>query len=322
MNILVTGGCGFIGSHFIEEILKDNQVKSLINLDKLTYAANKTLPFNNDPRYTLIIEDINNSNVFDLLIKNEIEYIIHFAAESHVDNSIDNSDPFIHTNVNGTHNLLKCAIKYGKINKFIHISTDEVFGSLNQKELPFTVDSPYRPNSPYASSKAASDLIVRSFNKTYGLPTIITNCSNNFGPNQHEEKMIPKCISSFKSRKPIPLYGNGSNIRDWIFVKDHVAALIEILFNGKSGKQYLIGGSNEISNLDLIYLLFEEYKEITKADLNFKLFEFVEDRKGHDLRYATDNSDFSLDFPNWAPSDFREAIKKTILYYNKNININ
>jgi len=245
------------------------------------------------------------------------KYIVHFAAESHVDNSIDNSDPFIHTNISGTHNLLKCAVKYGKLNKFIHISTDEVFGSLNQKELPFTVDSPYRPNSPYASSKAASDLIVRSFNKTYGLPTIITNCSNNFGPNQHKEKMIPKCISSFKSRKPISLYGNGSNIRDWIFVKDHVAALIEILFDGKSGKQYLIGGNNEISNFDLIHILAEEYKEITKADLNFRWFEFVEDRKGHDLRYAIDNSDFLFNFPNWTISNFRQSIKKTIVYYNE-----
>ena len=317
MNILVTGGCGFIGSHFIEEILKNKEIKTLINLDKLTYAANGNLPFSGDSRYNLIIEDINSSNIFNLLVENEIQYIVHFAAESHVDNSIDNSDPFIRTNVNGTHNLLKCAVKYGKINKFIHISTDEVFGSLNYKELAFTVDSPYKPNSPYASSKAASDLIVRSFNKTYGLPTIITNCSNNFGPRQHKEKMIPKCISSLKSGSPITLYGNGSNIRDWIFVKDHVGALIEILFNGKSGKQYLIGGDNEISNFDLIHILAEEYKHITKADLNSGWFEFVTDRKGHDLRYAIDNSDFLFDFPNWRTSNFRQSIKETIVYYNQ-----
>ena len=315
MNILVTGGCGFIGSHFIEEILKNNQVKTLINLDKLTYAANGNLPFSGDPRYKLIIDDINGSNIFSLLVDNEIDYIVHFAAESHVDKSIDNSDPFIHTNVNGTHNLLKCAVKYGKLKKFVHVSTDEVFGSLNHKELAFTVDSQYKPNSPYASSKAASDLIVRSFNKTYGLPTIITNCSNNFGPRQNKEKMIPKCILSLKSSIPIPLYGNGSNIRDWIFVEDHVRALIEILFNGKSGKQYLIGGDNEISNFDLVHILAEEYNNITKIDLNSKWFEFVEDRKGHDLRYAIDNSDFLLDFPSWKTSNFRQSIKRTILFY-------
>ena len=315
MNILVSGGCGFIGSHFIEEILKNKQVKTLINLDKLTYAANGNLPFSGDARYNLIIEDINSSNIFNLLVENEIEYIVHFAAESHVDNSIDNSDPFIHTNVNGTYNLLKCAVKYGKLNKFIHVSTDEVFGSLNNKELAFTVDSPYKPNNPYASSKAASDLIVRSFNKTYRLPTIITNCSNNFGLRQHKEKMIPKCISNLKSGTPIHLYGDGSNIRDWIFVKDHVKALIEILFNGEIGKQYLIGGDNEISNFDLIHILAEEYKNITNKDLPSEWFKFVEDRKAHDLRYAIDNSDFKLDFPGWKASDFKQSIKETIQYY-------
>lgn len=315
MNILVTGGCGFIGSHFIEEILKNEQVKLLINIDKLTYASNGNLPFSGDPRYTLIIEDINSSSVFDLLVSNEIEYIIHFAAESHVDNSINNSDPFIHTNINGTYNLLKCAVKYNKLKKFIHISTDEVFGTLNHKELAFTVDSRYKPNSPYASSKASSDLIVRSFNKTHSLPTIITNCSNNFGPRQHKEKMIPKCICNFKSAKSIPLYGNGSNIRDWIFVKDHVNALIRVLFNGKIGKQYLIGGDNEISNFDLIHILAEECNNVMNINLSSGWFEFVDDRKGHDLRYAIDNSDFLFDFPDWRPSNFRESLKKTIVSY-------
>jgi len=315
MNILVTGGCGFIGSHFIEEILKNKQVKTLINLDKLTYAANGSLPFSGDPRYHLIVGDINSSSVFDLLVNNEIEYIIHFAAESHVDNSIDNSDPFILTNINGTHNLLKHSVKYGKLKKFIHVSTDEVFGSLGYKESAFTVDSPYRPNSPYASSKASSDLIVRSFNKTYNLPTIITNCSNNFGARQNKEKMIPKCISSFKAGTPIPLYGNGSNIRDWIFVKDHASALMKILFNGESGKQYLIGGDNEISNFDLIHILAEEYKNIVNKELLPGWFKFAEDRKGHDLRYAIDNLDFKLDFPNWKASDFKQSIKETISSY-------
>ena len=272
MNILVSGGCGFIGSHFIEEILKNKQVKTLINLDKLTYAANGNLPFSGDARYNLIIEDINSSNIFNLLVENEIEYIVHFAAESHVDNSIDNPDPFIRTNVNGTHNLLKCAVKYGKLNKFIHVSTDEVFGSLNNKELAFTVDSPYKPNSPYASSKAASDLIVRSFNKTYGTPTIITNCSNNFGSRQFPEKLIPLTINKLKNKKRVPVYGKGDNIRDWIYVKDHVNALIYVLLNGTEGKQYLIGGNNEMSNMELLNLIVSTYENATNQKIDWDWF--------------------------------------------------
>ena len=282
MNILVTGGCGFIGSHFIEEILKNKHVKTLINLDKLTYAANGNLPFSGDARYNLIIEDINSSNIFNLLVENEIEYIVHFAAESHVDNSIDNPDPFIRTNVNGTHNLLKCAVKYGKLNKFIHVSTDEVFGSLNNKELAFTVDSPYKPNSPYASSKAASDLIVRSFNKTYGTPTIITNCSNNFGSRQFSEKLIPLTINKLKNKKRVPVYGKGDNIRDWIYVKDHVNALIYVLLNGTEGKQYLIGGNNEMSNMDLLNLIVSTYENATNQKIdwdNLNLQELLKNNK-------------------------------------------
>jgi dTDP-glucose 4,6-dehydratase len=252
------------------------------------------------------------------LVDNEIEYIVHFAAESHVDNSIDNSDPFIYTNINGTHNLLKCAVKYGKLKKFVHVSTDEVFGSLNHKELAFTVDSQYKPNSPYASSKAASDLIVISFNKTYGLPTIITNCSNNFGPRQNKEKMIPKCILSLKSSSPIPLYGNGSNIRDWIFVEDHVNALIETLFNGKSGKQYLIGGNNEISNFDLIHILAEEYNNIMNTNLSSGWFEFVEDRKGHDIRYSLTGNKARTKLGIEPVVDFEKGLTETIDWYVTN----
>jgi dTDP-glucose 4,6-dehydratase len=315
MNVLVTGGCGFIGSTFIEQLILKDEVEFIINVDSLTYAANAKLPFQYNKRYISYSMDINSNVLSYVFGLHKITHIIHFAAESHVDNSIENSTPFIKTNINGTHNLLQSALKSGIVEKFVHVSTDEVFGSLNHKESAFTVDSPYRPNSPYASSKAASDLIVRSFNKTYGLPTVITNCSNNFGPRQHKEKMIPKCISSLKNGTPIPLYGDGSNVRDWIFVKDHASALIEVLFNGKSGKQYLIGGDNEISNFDLIHILAEEYKNITNRDLPSEWFKFVEDRKGHDLRYAIDNSDFKLDFPNWKVSDFKQSIKETISYY-------
>ena len=317
MNVLVTGGSGFIGSHFIEELLKRNDVANVYNLDANTYAANKNLSFESDNRYQKLTLDIcaayfpSQKNYLKSL---NLDYVIHFAAESHVDNSINGPKKFIDTNIVGTFNLLEI-FNDTNIKKFIHVSTDEVFGSLNHKESAFTIDTPYKPNSPYAASKAASDLIVRSFNKTYGLPTVITNCSNNFGPRQHKEKMIPKCISSLKSETPIPLYGDGSNVRDWIFVKDHVSALMEILFNGKSGKQYLIGGDNEISNFDLIHILAEEYKNITNKDLPTEWFKSVEDRKGHDLRYAIDTLDFKLDFPNWKTSDFKQSIKETIQYY-------
>lgn len=315
MNVLVTGGAGFIGSHFIEELLLKEEVKTIINVDSLTYAANSKLPFWENKKYISYNIDINSDLMSFVFGLHQITHIVHFAAESHVDNSIKSSYPFIRTNINGTHNLLELALRKGGIEKFIHVSTDEVFGSLNYKESAFTVDTPYRPNSPYASSKAASDLIVRSFNKTYGLPTVITNCSNNFGPRQHKEKMIPKCISNLKSGKPIPLYGDGSNVRDWIFVKDHVSALIKILFNGQTGKQYLIGGENEISNFDLIHILAEEYKNITGSNLNDNWFEYVEDRKGHDLRYAIDISDFLLDFPDWKISNFKKSIRDTIISY-------
>lgn len=315
MNVLVTGGSGFIGSHFIEELLLREEVKVVINIDSLTYAANSKLSFWENKKYIFYNLDINSDLLGFIFKMHQITHVIHFAAESHVDNSIKSSLPFIRSNINGTHNLLELALRSGIIQKFIHVSTDEVFGSLNYKESAFTVDTPYRPNSPYASSKAASDLIVRSFNKTYNLPTIITNCSNNFGPRQNKEKMIPKCISNFKSGTPIPLYGNGLNIRDWIFVKDHVSALINVLFNGQIGKQYLIGGENEISNFDLIHILAEEYKNITGSNLNDNWFEYVEDRKGHDLRYAIDLSDFLLDFPDWKISNFKKSIRDTIISY-------
>ena len=317
MNILVTGGSGFIGSHFIEEILKRNDVTKVYNLDANTYAANKNLPFGSDNRYQKLTMDIcaayfpSQKNYLESL---NLDYVIHFAAESHVDNSIKSPKKFIDTNINGTFNLLEM-FKGTNINKFIHISTDEVFGSLSYKEREFNVDSPYRPNSPYAATKAASDLLVRSYVKTYNFPAIITNCSNNFGPRQYPEKLIPVCVNKLKNKEKIPLYGNGSNIRDWIYVKDHVNALINVLLDGIVGKQYLIGGNNEISNIQLIYAIVATYETLTNQKVDWEWFEYVTDRKGHDFRYAVDTKDFEMEFKNFKLTDFNENLKETIKSY-------
>jgi len=317
MNILVTGGKGFIGSHFIEEILKRNDITKLWNVDSGTYASNKNLPFENDSRYQQLSMDIATSyfpdhkKYFESL---NLDYIIHFAAESHVDNSIKGPKKFIDTNIIGTFNLLEI-FKDVNIKKFIHVSTDEVFGSLSYKEAEFNVDSPYRPNSPYAASKAASDLLVRSYVKTYKFPAIITNCSNNFGQRQFPEKLIPVCINKLKNKEKIPLYGTGENIRDWIYVKDHVNALINVLLDGIVGKQYLIGGNNEISNIQLIHSIFAAYENITNQKVDWEWFEYVTDRKGHDFRYAIDTKDFQMEFPNFKLSDFNENLIETVRFY-------
>jgi dTDP-glucose 4,6-dehydratase len=243
-----------------------------------------------------------------------LDYVIHFAAESHVDNSIKSPKRFIETNIGGTFNLLEM-FKDTNIKKFIHISTDEVFGSLSYKEREFNTDSPYRPNSPYAASKAASDLLVRSYVKTYNFPAIITNCSNNFGPRQFAEKLIPVCIDKLKKKEKIPLYGNGLNIRDWIYVKDHVNAIICVMQDGIVGKQYLIGGNNEISNIQLIHSIVSVYETITKQKVDWEWFEYVTDRKGHDFRYAVDTKDFEMEFPQFNTTDFDKAILETVKSY-------
>ena len=317
MNILVTGGSGFIGSHFIEEILKWDDIIKIYNIDSGTYAANKNLPFQNNTKYQRLNMDIiapyfpYQKKYFESL---NLDYVIHFAAESHVDNSITGPKKFIDTNIAGTFNLLEI-FKNLNIKKFIHISTDEVFGSLSYKEREFNIDSPYRPNSPYAASKAASDLLVRSYVKTYNFPAIITNCSNNFGPRQYSEKLIPVCINKLKNKESIPLYGNGENIRDWIYVKDHVNALINVLLDGIVGKQYLIGGNNEISNIQLIHLIVATYETVTNKKVDWELFEYVTDRKGHDFRYAIDTKDFEMEFPNFKLSEFNESLRETVQSY-------
>jgi len=317
MNILVTGGSGFIGSHFIEEFLKRSDITKLYNLDANTYVANKTLPFDKDSRYQKLTIDIaaanfvSYKNYFESL---NLDYVVHFAAESHVDNSISGPKKFIDTNIIGTFNLLE-SFKQINIKKFIHISTDEVFGSLNIKDNPFDIDSPYRPNSPYAASKAASDLLVRSYFKTYKFPAIITNCSNNFGPRQFPEKLIPLAINKLKSKEAIPVYGTGENVRDWIYVKDHVNAIIRVIQDGVVGKQYLIGGDNEISNSDLILTIKDVYEELTQTKVDWEWYKHVEDRKGHDYRYAINNWELLQQFPDFKLSNFKQSLKETIQSY-------
>jgi len=317
MNILVTGGSGFIGSHFIEEFLKRDDVTKLYNLDANTYAANKNLSFDKDNRYQKLIMDISSvafpsyKSYFESL---SLDYVVHFAAESHVDNSITGPRKFIDTNIIGTFNLLE-NLKQSNLKKFIHISTDEVFGSLNIKDNPFDIDSPYRPNSPYAASKAASDLLVRSYFKTYKFPAIITNCSNNFGPRQFPEKLIPLAINKLKVKEAIPVYGTGENIRDWIYVKDHVNAIIRVMQDGIIGKQYLIGGDNEISNSDLIQTIKDVYEELTQTKVEWEWYKHVEDRKGHDYRYAINNWELKQEFPDFKLSNFRQSLKDTVQSY-------
>ena len=317
MNILITGGSGFIGSHFIEEFLKRDDVTKLYNLDANTYAANKNLSFDKDNRYQKLTMDIASvafpsyKSYFESL---SLDYVVHFAAESHVDSSITGPRKFIDTNIIGTFNLLE-NLKQSNLKKFIHISTDEVFGSLNIKDNPFDIDSPYRPNSPYAASKAASDLLVRSYFKTYKFPAIITNCSNNFGPRQFPEKLIPLAINKLKVKEAIPVYGTGENIRDWIYVKDHVNAIIRVMQDDIIGKQYLIGGDNEISNSDLIQMIKDVYEELTQIKFDWEWYKHVEDRKGHDYRYAINNWELKQEFPDFKLSNFRQSLKETVQSY-------
>ena len=308
-NLLVTGGAGFIGSNFINYLLKKYNEINIYNLDLLTYAGNldNTSNFINNPKYLFINGDICDKtivqNIFD---KYKIDGVINFAAESHVDNSINNPEKFIRTNINGVFNLLSCAYtswmnkpfeikKEYRNSRFHQISTDEVYGSILKGS--FNEESPYQPNSPYSASKASADMIVRSFNKTYGLNTSISICSNNFGKNQHKEKFIPTVIENLINNKPIPVYGNGENIRDWISVYDHCSA-IDILFNKSDfGSTYNVGGNNELSNINLINIVFEILKKYKNINKNI---EFVNDRFGHDFRYSLNIKKIKNDL-NWFP---------------------
>lgn len=314
MAILVTGGCGFIGSNFVRRWLSMND-ELLINLDKMTYASDPTLnpEFKDHPSYMFRKGSIEDMGVLaELLMVHNPRAIVNFAAESHVDNSIANAYPFMKTNVMGTFNLLECVRQYNPEIRFIHVSTDEVFGSLGPYDLPFTEKTPYDPRSPYSASKAASDHLVRAYHHTHGLQTIITNCSNNYGPYQNPEKLIPVIIRKALAGEGIPIYGQGTNVRDWIYVTDHVDALFDVLERGDIGETYCIGGGNEYSNLRIAV----EILELLEIDKD--LITFVEDRKGHDFRYAIDSSKIYEDL-GWKPRvDFMDGLYKTVEWYKQN----
>ena len=325
--ILVTGGCGFIGSNFVLRCIQAG-CKQLINLDILTYAARKEnlKKITSAKNYQFIHGDINDAElVSELLDKYKPNIIIHFAAETHVDRSIKNANAFITTNINGTYNLLqqskiyweKLPSKDQKEFKFIHVSTDEVYGSLKSSDKPFTEISSYLPNSPYAASKAASNHLVRAWYRSYEFPAIITCCSNNYGPYQHKEKLLPMIITNVLSKKLIPIYGDGKNIRDWLHVSDHCNALLTLIDKGKIGETYNIGGNNEITNIEFVNVVCTMLDEelCNKSDSYNKLIYFTDDRLGHDFRYAIDSNKIKQDL-NWSPQiSFQDGILSTIKSY-------
>lgn len=302
MTILVTGGAGFIGSSLLRQLAKYNE--RLVCVDKFSYASKQD---NVPDNVEIYMADLADEEAVRYLFDQEtFTDIFHLAAESHVDNSIKDCKPFIQSNVIGTVNLLQLALEK-EVERFMHISTDEVFGSIS--EGSFNEQSRYEPRNPYSASKAASDHFVNAYNKTYGLPTIITNCSNNYGPRQHREKMIPKIINSVRNNEPIPVYGDGKQIRDWIYVEDHCDALIELWNHGTVGDRYNIGGECEMRNIDLVNYILQL---MNKPD---HPIEFVNDRPGHDLRYSTSNKKIMTEI-NWSPkTDIATGLLKTILHY-------
>lgn len=316
LSLLVTGGAGFIGSAFIRYLLRQTDFKGkILNFDALTYAANlETLNgFHEHPRYRFLQGDIRNQSLVEkILLDYEIDTIVHFAAETHVDRSIASAYPFIETNVLGTLSLLEAVRKFPSVHVH-HISTDEVYGSLGESGF-FTEYSPYRPNSPYSASKAASDHLVRSFANTYNLSTTMSHCSNNFGPYQHPEKFIPLMITNCLARKELPVYGRGTNIRDWIYVEDHAEAIEQILRFGSKGEVYDLGGDAEFSNLEVLHLLIQLLSQELNHDpaSYFNSIRMIPDRPGHDFRYAIDSSKIKRDL-NWHPkTSFKEGLLKTI----------
>lgn len=315
MKLLVTGGAGFIGSNFILYWLKKYPQDTIINLDKLTYAGNleNLRSVEKNPRYHFVKGDISNPILVNDLIK-KVDIIVHFAAESHVDRSIKEPAPFIKTNIIGTYVLLEAALKNGK-KRFHHISTDEVFGTLSLKSKEkFNEKTPYHPRSPYSASKAASDHLVRAYYYTYNLPITISNCSNNFGPFQYPEKLIPLTITNILEGKKIPIYGDGNYVRDWLYVEDHCRAIDLIIDKGKIGETYLIGGlTKDITNIKLVKLILKLMKKQEK-----KYIKFVEDRPGHDRRYSINWSKIKKEL-GWRPQySFLQALKLTIDWYKNN----
>jgi dTDP-glucose 4,6-dehydratase len=333
MNLLVTGGAGFIGSNLIQHIIDQPSVTKLVNLDALTYAGHiENLSAVADrPNYAFEQVDLRDkTEVLRVVQQHRITHVMHLAAESHVDRSITGPGDFIHTNIVGTFNLLEACratwlnpesgIRNLKSDcRFHHVSTDEVYGSLGSTGL-FTETTPYAPNSPYSASKASSDLLVRAYHHTYGLPVVTTNCSNNYGPYQFPEKLIPVLIQNLLARKPLPIYGDGLNIRDWLYVTDHADALWTVLNRGRLGETYNIGGHNEWANIDIVKLICDLVDEL-KPDLggqSRKLISFVKDRAGHDRRYAIDATKIK-DELGWVPAEtFESGIRKTVRWYLDN----
>lgn len=305
MTILVTGGAGFIGSNLLHYLVHEVD-EEIICIDKITYAADWT---NIPDKVLFYVVDIANKNCCDYVFsKYNPSTVFHLAAESHVDNSIKDCSKFIHTNISGTVNLLDLSLKYG-VERFIHVSTDEVYGSI--LEGSFTETSNYDPKNPYSASKASSDHFVSAYHNTYGLPTIITNCSNNYGPRQFNEKMIPKAITNLLKGKKIPIYGDGQQVRDWLYVKDHCEALHQIWMNGKIGEKYNIGGECEVKNIDLVYMILEY------MNMDESMIEYIEDRPGHDRRYSTDISKIKNEL-GWHPKiNLDRGLKKTVEWYSK-----
>ncbi|HIA23491.1 MAG TPA: dTDP-glucose 4,6-dehydratase [Candidatus Marinimicrobia bacterium] len=328
---IVTGGSGFIGSNFIRFILSNGYADKIIDLDKLTYAGNpqNLLKYDNDKRYAFVQGDICDQElVQELFLLHKPDVIINFAAESHVDRSIDGPSDFIRTNISGTYTLLQKSLRYyqsltkedQKSFRFHHISTDEVFGSLDNDGI-FTEETPYDPSSPYSASKASSDHLVRAWHRTYGLPITISNCSNNYGPYQFPEKLIPLMILNCLQEKPLPVYGTGENIRDWLFVDDHCDAIHTIIEKGEIGETYNVGGNNEIKNIDIVKTICNLLDNIRPSE-NLKSYQelitFVKDRPGHDLRYAIDSSKLQNKL-GWSPKEtFETGIRKTIDWYLDN----
>lgn len=326
MNLLITGGAGFIGSNLIQHVIDRPEVTKLVNLDCLTYAGHleNLEGVAQHPKYRFEKLDIRDkAAVLEIVRKHAITHVMHLAAESHVDRSITGPGDFISTNIVGTFNLLEACRSQWEANfagkKFHHISTDEVYGSLGATGF-FTETTPYAPNSPYSASKASSDMLVRAYHHTYGLPTVITNCSNNYGPFQFPEKLIPVVIQSVLARKPVPVYGDGMNVRDWLYVCDHAEALWQVVSRGKLGETYNIGGHNEWANLRIVELicdLIDEFKPELGGSSR-KLITFVKDRPGHDRRYAIDASKIQREL-GWAPAHtFESGIRETVRWYLDN----
>jgi dTDP-glucose 4,6-dehydratase len=333
MNILVTGGAGFIGSNFVRHLLsEDSQVTRLINLDALTYAGNPASlsDIATDPRYQFVKAGIGDSEtVGKLLVDHKIDAIVNFAAESHVDRSIDSPEPFFETNVIGTLRLINEALKYWKSLegdaqakfRFLHVSTDEVYGSLTPEDPAFEETTPFAPNSPYSASKASSDHIVRAYHHTYGLPVVTTNCSNNYGPFQFPEKLIPLMIMNALEGKDLPIYGDGMNVRDWLYVTDHCTGIWAALTKGEVGETYNIGGKNEKPNIeivDTICAILDQLKPRADGKPYATQKIFVKDRPGHDRRYAINCSKIESKL-GWSPAEtFETGIQKTIQWYLDN----